>query len=145
MFLFSKVSRPSLGSTRPPNQWVLWALKPAVQRPGQEAGHSPIPHPGLRVNEAVTPLIHMPLRYAWDLFLQQWERAGHEIQTSLKFKTSVTSKMHVCLSNKTHREHAMQCGTHRQQTSALDYSLVPPRSWLYPFVGSMSSGMLISP
>jgi hypothetical protein len=35
-FLFSKSSRPALGSTQPPIQWV-----PEVKRPGREADHSP--------------------------------------------------------------------------------------------------------
>jgi hypothetical protein len=34
--LFSMSSRPALGSTQPPIQWVPW-----VKRPGSEADHSP--------------------------------------------------------------------------------------------------------
>jgi hypothetical protein len=40
-FLFSKSSRPALGSTQPPIQWVPGALSPEVKRPGREADHSP--------------------------------------------------------------------------------------------------------
>jgi hypothetical protein len=40
-FLFSKSSRPVLGSTQPPIQWVPGALSPKVKRPGREADHSP--------------------------------------------------------------------------------------------------------
>jgi hypothetical protein len=40
-FLFSKSSRPALGSTQPPMQWVLGALSPGVKRPEREADHSP--------------------------------------------------------------------------------------------------------
>jgi hypothetical protein len=40
-FLFSTSSRPALGSTQPPIQWVPWALFPGVKRPGYEADHSP--------------------------------------------------------------------------------------------------------
>jgi hypothetical protein len=40
-FLFSKSSRPALGSTQPPIQWVTADLSPGVQRPGREADHSP--------------------------------------------------------------------------------------------------------
>jgi hypothetical protein len=40
-FLFSKSSRPALGPTQPPIQWVLGALSPMVKRSGREADHSP--------------------------------------------------------------------------------------------------------
>jgi hypothetical protein len=40
-FLFSKSSRPALGFTQPPIQWVLGDLSPGVKRPGREADHSP--------------------------------------------------------------------------------------------------------
>lgn len=34
-------SRPALGSTEPPSEWVPRALSPGVERPGSEADHSP--------------------------------------------------------------------------------------------------------
>jgi hypothetical protein len=40
-FLFSTSSRPALGSTQPPIQWVPGALSPRVKRPEREAHHSP--------------------------------------------------------------------------------------------------------
>jgi hypothetical protein len=40
-FLFSTSSRPVLGPTQPPIQWVPWAISPGVKRPGREADHSP--------------------------------------------------------------------------------------------------------
>jgi hypothetical protein len=40
-FLFFGASRPALGSTQPPIQWVPRALSPGVKRPGHEAEHSP--------------------------------------------------------------------------------------------------------
>jgi hypothetical protein len=40
-FLFSMSSRPTLGSTQPPIQWVSGALSPGVKRPVREADHSP--------------------------------------------------------------------------------------------------------
>jgi hypothetical protein len=40
-FLFSTSSRPALGPTQPPIQWVMGALSPGVKRPGREADHSP--------------------------------------------------------------------------------------------------------
>jgi hypothetical protein len=40
-FLFSKSSRPALGSTQPPIQWVPRALSPGVKRTGSESDRSP--------------------------------------------------------------------------------------------------------
>jgi hypothetical protein len=40
-FLFSTSSRPALGSTQPPTQWVPGALFPGVKRLGREVDHSP--------------------------------------------------------------------------------------------------------
>jgi hypothetical protein len=39
-FLFT-LSRPALGSTQPPIQWVPGDLFPVIKRPGREADHSP--------------------------------------------------------------------------------------------------------
>jgi hypothetical protein len=41
MFLLSTASKPALGPTQPPIQWVLGALSLGVKRPGHEANHSP--------------------------------------------------------------------------------------------------------
>jgi hypothetical protein len=38
---FTTASRPALGPTQPPIQWVLGALFLVVKRPGREADHSP--------------------------------------------------------------------------------------------------------
>jgi hypothetical protein len=40
-FLFSMWSRPALGPTQPPIQWVPGVLSPGVKRPWREADHSP--------------------------------------------------------------------------------------------------------
>jgi hypothetical protein len=39
--IFSTSSRPALGSTQPPIQWVPGALSLGIKRPGREADHSP--------------------------------------------------------------------------------------------------------
>jgi hypothetical protein len=45
IFLFSTASRPALGPTQRPIQWVPWALSPGVNRSGREADHSPPSRP----------------------------------------------------------------------------------------------------
>jgi hypothetical protein len=40
-FLFATVSRPALGHTQSPIQWVSAAISLGVKRPGREADHSP--------------------------------------------------------------------------------------------------------
>jgi hypothetical protein len=42
-FLITTSSRPALGPTQPPIQWVPGTLSTAVKRPGREADHSPPP------------------------------------------------------------------------------------------------------
>jgi hypothetical protein len=41
IFLFTTVSKPALGPTQPPIQWVPGALSLVVKRPGRETDHSP--------------------------------------------------------------------------------------------------------
>jgi hypothetical protein len=38
-FLFGTISRPALGPTQPPIQWVLAALSPVVKWLGREVDH----------------------------------------------------------------------------------------------------------
>jgi hypothetical protein len=59
-FLFSTSSRPALGSTQPPVQWVPGALSPEVKRPGREADHSP--RTSAEVKKNVDLYIHSPVR-----------------------------------------------------------------------------------
>jgi hypothetical protein len=39
--IFSTLSRPALGPTEPPIQWVPGAISPGVKQQGREADHSP--------------------------------------------------------------------------------------------------------
>jgi hypothetical protein len=41
IFLFTTASRPAVGPTQPPIQWVPGAPSPGVKRPEPEADHSP--------------------------------------------------------------------------------------------------------
>jgi hypothetical protein len=41
VFLFFTASRPTLGPTQSPIQWVQGVISPGVKRPGCEADHSP--------------------------------------------------------------------------------------------------------
>jgi hypothetical protein len=41
LFLLAAASRPDLGPTQPPIQWIPEALSLGLRRPGREAGHSP--------------------------------------------------------------------------------------------------------
>jgi len=41
IFLFTTASRPALGPTQPPIQWVPGALSLGLKLPGREADHSP--------------------------------------------------------------------------------------------------------
>jgi hypothetical protein len=41
IFLFTTASRPALGSTQPPVQWIPGAVSLGVKQPGRKADHSP--------------------------------------------------------------------------------------------------------
>jgi hypothetical protein len=41
LFLLANISRPVLGLTQPPIQWVLGAVSPGVKQQEREADHSP--------------------------------------------------------------------------------------------------------
>jgi hypothetical protein len=57
-FLFSTASRPALGPTQPPIQWVPGVLSPGVKRQGREADHSPQTSAEVKNGEAIPPLPH---------------------------------------------------------------------------------------
>jgi hypothetical protein len=54
IFLFPTASRPTLGPTQPPVQWVPGALSPGVKQPGREPGHS-LPSSGEVENGGAIP------------------------------------------------------------------------------------------
>jgi len=50
------MSRPALGPTQPPLQWVMGALTPGVKRPGCETDHHLHLGSRLRMGGAIPPL-----------------------------------------------------------------------------------------
>jgi hypothetical protein len=54
-FFLSTASRPALGPTQPPIQWVLGALSPGVKQSMREADHSP-------TSRMVELYLHSPIR-----------------------------------------------------------------------------------
>jgi hypothetical protein len=54
ILLFSIATRPDLGPTQPPIQWV-----PGVKRPGREADHSPRPSAEVKKSLAIPPVLHV--------------------------------------------------------------------------------------
>jgi hypothetical protein len=60
IFLFTIASRPALGPTQPPIQWVPGALSLGVKRPGHEADLSP--PSSAEVKECVELYLHSPIR-----------------------------------------------------------------------------------
>jgi hypothetical protein len=59
MFPFSTSSRPALGPTQPPIQWVPEALSPGLKGPGREADHSPPSSADVKNGGVIPPLPHM--------------------------------------------------------------------------------------
>jgi hypothetical protein len=55
-FLFSTTSRPTLGPTQPPIQWVPGAPSPGVKRQGRETDHSPPSSAEVKNGGAIPPL-----------------------------------------------------------------------------------------
>jgi hypothetical protein len=60
IFLFTTVSRPALGPTQRPIQWVPGALTLGTKRPSREADHSPPSN--AKVEECVELYRHSPIR-----------------------------------------------------------------------------------
>jgi hypothetical protein len=58
--IFSTSSRPALGPTQPPIQWLPAALSPGVKRPGREADDSPQLVPRSRKYGSIHPLLQKP-------------------------------------------------------------------------------------
>jgi hypothetical protein len=58
--ILSTSSRPALGPTQSPIQWVPGALSPGVKRPGREADHSPPTSVGVKKNDDL--YIHSHIR-----------------------------------------------------------------------------------
>jgi hypothetical protein len=63
IFLFTTASKPALGPTQPPIQWVPGALSLGVKRLGRESGHSPAS--SAEVKEWVELYLHFPNMPSW--------------------------------------------------------------------------------
>jgi hypothetical protein len=57
IFLFPTASRPALGPTQPPIQWIQVAPYPGLKRPGREADHSPPANAMVKNGGAIPPLL----------------------------------------------------------------------------------------
>jgi hypothetical protein len=57
-FLFSTASRPTLGLTQTPIQWVPGALSTGIKWQEREADHSPAPSADVKNGGAIPPLPH---------------------------------------------------------------------------------------
>jgi hypothetical protein len=62
-FLFTAVSRPALGPTQTPIQWIPRALSLGVKRRGREADHSP--PSSAEVKNCVQLYLHSPNTPSW--------------------------------------------------------------------------------
>jgi hypothetical protein len=62
IFLFTTASRPALGPTQPPIQWVPGALSLGVKRPGRQADYSPVS--SAEVKECMDLYFHSTPQYA---------------------------------------------------------------------------------
>jgi hypothetical protein len=62
-FFFFTVSRPALGPTQPPIQWITEAVSLGVKRPGREADHSP--PSSAEVKECVELYLHSSSTPSW--------------------------------------------------------------------------------
>jgi hypothetical protein len=58
IFLYSTASRPALGPTQPPIQWVPGELSPGVKRLRREGDHSPPSSVQIKNGGAIPPLPH---------------------------------------------------------------------------------------
>jgi hypothetical protein len=54
--LYTTASKPALGPTQPPIQWVPGALSLGVKRQGREADHSPPSNVEVNMRGAILPL-----------------------------------------------------------------------------------------
>jgi len=63
IFLFTTASRPTLGPTQPPIQWVPGALSLELRRLGSKADH--LPPSGAEVKERVELYLHYPNKPSW--------------------------------------------------------------------------------
>jgi hypothetical protein len=79
IFLFITASRPALGPTQPPIQWIPGAPSLGVKRPGREADHS---HPSsAEVKGCVEPYLHSLIRL--NCVVPNFKKASYYLKVSV--------------------------------------------------------------
>jgi hypothetical protein len=96
------VSRPALGPTQPPIQWVPVALSPGVKRLGREADHSPPASAGVKkmyIYISIPPIRHhgvvLNLLSTGTTLLQFWTPSDSKTQRGLRSYAAVVRSGHM--------------------------------------------------
>jgi hypothetical protein len=118
IFLFTTSSRPALGSTQPPIQWVSGILFLVVKCPGREADHLPPSSAEVTMRVAIPPLPHYPFTACcsvkvqgqfylyltftttchWSLSWARWLQSTHFHTISLRSILMLSCHLCLCLS-----------------------------------------------
>jgi hypothetical protein len=137
IFLFDTVSRPVLGPTQPPTQWVPRALSLGIKRLGRETDHSR--SSGAEVKEYVELYFHSP-RYS------SWRGAQWNAGRSLPFNfgiSLVTSLTRNDFSRRRYPGHSSVCLSHSlggKETGACSCPLSSVEWWGYECLVFISTG-----
>jgi hypothetical protein len=95
IFLFTTVSRPDLGHTQSPIQWVPEALSLGMKQPGREADHSPPSSAEDKNAWSYTPL----LQYAFMAWCSVKAQDSEQNWQFLEFLRSLCDILTPCIRN----------------------------------------------